>query len=95
MAKIPSIRVDLNNYARPVGRVPQYAGYRVDWLVIPRQATIRRTRWTWLACRAVDREAFPCVCRASRSLGCPELNLDTSVALLLRLGLLASRRGQD
>jgi len=36
MAKIPSIRVDLTDYARPVGTVPQFAGYWVDWLVIPR-----------------------------------------------------------
>lgn len=34
MAKIPSIRVDLASYARPVGTVPQFSGYWVDWMLV-------------------------------------------------------------
>ncbi len=35
MAKIPSLRTDLVDYARPEGSEPSFAGYWVDWLRVP------------------------------------------------------------
>ncbi|WP_294203971.1 hypothetical protein [uncultured Sphingomonas sp.] len=35
MAKIPSLRVDLADYARPEGTEPQFSGYWEDWLLLP------------------------------------------------------------
>jgi hypothetical protein len=35
MAKIPSLRVDLADYERPVGTVAQFRGYWSPWLLIP------------------------------------------------------------
>jgi hypothetical protein len=40
MAKIPSIRVDLASYERPVGTVSQFGGYWVDWMVVKPGAVV-------------------------------------------------------
>jgi hypothetical protein len=40
MTKIPSLRVDLADYARPIGTVRQFAGYWVDLRLAPPRATL-------------------------------------------------------
>lgn len=43
MAKIPSLRSDLAGYSRPEGKEPEFSGYWVDWMLLPRgHATVLR-----------------------------------------------------
>lgn len=39
MAKIPGLRPNLAGYTRPEGTVPEFQGYWVDWMIVPRGAT--------------------------------------------------------
>ena len=45
MAKIPSIRIDLADYERPTGTVAQFAGYWVDWRLVPHGVTLPAQRF--------------------------------------------------